>query len=138
MAKHRAFGTTFKWGATGTVAGLSNIGGISVSVDTADVTSHDSTDGWEEVVATIKRTGELTIEGYFDPTDTDGQVAMYTAAGSSTATACTITYPSETKTVLTFNAFITGVTIGNAPHDGFIDFSATLKITGKPTLTITP
>jgi hypothetical protein len=40
------------------VANVTNIGGPSLALDVEDVTSHESTGGWEEVVATILRTGE--------------------------------------------------------------------------------
>ena len=44
-----------------------SITGPSLALDTVDVTAHNSTDGWEEHVATILRTGELTLEVNYDP-----------------------------------------------------------------------
>lgn len=49
------------------VANVTNIGGPSLALDVEDVTSHESTGGWEEVVATILRTGEVTLDINFDP-----------------------------------------------------------------------
>jgi hypothetical protein len=49
------------------VANVTNIGGPSLALDVEDVTAHDSTGGWEEVIATILRTGEVTLDINFDP-----------------------------------------------------------------------
>ena len=61
MSGESAFGTAFKLGAT-EIAKVTNTSGPSLSLDTEDVTSHDSTDGWEEVVATILRSGTITLD----------------------------------------------------------------------------
>lgn len=49
------------------VAQVTNIGGPSLALDVEDVTAHDSTGGWEEVIATILRTGEVTLDINFNP-----------------------------------------------------------------------
>lgn len=49
------------------VAGVTNISGPGLSVDTVDVTSHDQTTAWEEQVATIIRSGEVTLDIVYDP-----------------------------------------------------------------------
>ena len=51
------------------VAAVKNIGGPALSLDSDDVTTHDSTAYWEEVVATILRTGEMPLEIVYDPAD---------------------------------------------------------------------
>ena len=66
MAKYAAFGTLFKRGAT-TIAAVSNISGPGLSLDTEDVTTHDSASGWEEVVGTILRSGEVSLDLVYDP-----------------------------------------------------------------------
>ena len=61
MTKYAAYGTALTKGAyPGTeVAQVTSISGPGISLDTVDVTEHDG-DGWEEVVATILRSGEVT------------------------------------------------------------------------------
>jgi len=49
------------------IANVTNISGPSLALDVEEVTSHESTGGWEEVVATILRTGEVTLEINYDP-----------------------------------------------------------------------
>ena len=50
-------------------AAVTNIGGPGLSLDTEDVTTHDSTGAWEEVVATILRSGEVSMDIIYDPAD---------------------------------------------------------------------
>lgn len=45
-----------------------------VSVDQIDTTSFGST--WKTFEAGMSDGGQITFSGYFDPTDTDGQVAL--------------------------------------------------------------
>jgi hypothetical protein len=47
MAGTHAFGTTFSWGGT-VIGSINNINGLSVKVETVEVTTHDSTDAYKE------------------------------------------------------------------------------------------
>src|SRR4030067_165401 len=53
--------------ASANIAYIKSIGGPSLSLDTEDVTTHDSTEAWEEVVATVLRTGEVSMDLVYDP-----------------------------------------------------------------------
>jgi predicted secreted protein len=134
-AAKAAFGTTFQWNSQ-TVAELTNIGGYELSIDMIDVTNHQSTSGFKEQIAGLVDVGEIPIEGNFKYSDSNGQIAMATDAAARTSRTITITFPSSLG-VLTGTAFITKLKIGDAPHDGKIPFSASLKITGAPTFTVT-
>jgi predicted secreted protein len=133
--KYSAFGTLFKRGAA-TIAQVSNISGPGLSLDTQDVTSHDSTGAWEEVVPTILRSGEVKLDLVYDPNEATHK---YAAGGLlsdmvlRTATAYSLVFPSVAPVTWTFNAFVTGFE-PSAPHDGALTASATLKITGQPTV----
>ena len=71
--------------------------GPDLSTDTDEITNHDSPDGVEEFIPTIKRTGEITFPLVFLPTDPShdndtghwrrGPTAPRTATSSSTRTA---------------------------------------------------
>ena len=135
MAKYDAYGTQFKRGAVA-VAQISNISGPSMSLDTEDVTTHDSTGGWEEVVATILRSGEVTLEIVYDP----AAATHKNAAGGVLAdiigrasTTYSIVFPDAANTTWSFTAFCTGFEPG-MPHDGALTASVTYKLTGQPTL----
>ena len=135
MAKYAAFGCVLKRGATA-IANVSNISGPGLSLDTEDVTSHDSTGGWEEVVGTILRSGEITLDIIYDP---DNATHKYAAAGllhdlvSRTAQTYNLYFSDSTPAPWQFSALVTGFNPG-MPVGGALTASVTMKITGAPTL----
>jgi predicted secreted protein len=135
MAKYAAFGTAFKRGAT-TIANVTNISGPGLSLDTADVTSHDSTGGWEEVVGTVLRSGEITLDLVYDP---NAATHKYASGGllydlvSRTAQTFSLVFPSTAAVTWSFSALVTAFE-PSAPFDGALTASVTLKLTGAPTL----
>ena len=138
MAKYDAYGTAlYKGTSTGTAYGqVVSISGPSLSLDTVDVTSHDSTSAWEEVVATILRSGEITMEIVYDPANATHK---YAAGGllydmvSRTAITLTLIFPDAATTEWTFSAYVTGFE-PSAPVDGALTASVTLKPTGVVTI----
>lgn len=133
MTKYAAYGTEFKRGAT-EIAQVKNISGPGLSLDTEDVTSHDSTSGWEEVVGTILRSGEVTLEIVYDPA---AATHKYASGGllydlvSRTATTFSIVFPGAAT--WSFSALVTGFE-PSAPVEGALTASVTLKVTGVVTL----
>lgn len=132
-----AFGTTLTWNSN-LVAEITNIGGVEISVDEVDVTNHDSVDNYKESIPTLIDAGEVSIEGNFIPSDTNGQIALMNDCNSRTVRAFIITFPAATGTTWSGNAWVKRFKAADAPVDGKLEFSATLRITGKPTLTVTP
>jgi len=135
MTKTHAHGTTFSWNSQA-VASITGINGISLSVDSVEVTTHDSANSYKEFLPGLIDAGEVSLEGYFDQTDTTGQYAMLADLNSRTSRTGVITFPASTGSTWTFTGFLTGIKIGDAPIDGAIPFTATIKITGKPTFAI--
>jgi predicted secreted protein len=124
-------GTTLSWNGHA-VAKLNSIGTPELSIDSRDITTHDSSGYLREFAAGLADPGSVPITGYFDATDTAGQQAMFTDASNRQTRQVVITGPSSGWTI-TFNAFITAIKlIGESPVDGEIPFSATLKVTGVP------
>lgn len=130
-----AFGTTLKWNGIA-LAELQSIGGPRVSVDTVDLTSHDSDDKFKEFVAGLRDGGEISIDGNFIPGDTPGQRAFITDMKAGTERQVIITGPVAAAFTWTFQAIVTGFE-PSYPFDGKIGFTATLKVTGKPALDVT-
>lgn len=134
MAKQSAFGTTIAITGGTAVGNIKSIKGPGVSLDTADVTSHDSTGAWEESVATILRSGEVTLEIVYDPANAQvknsagGLLYLLTTRASANFT---ITLPSTAAIV--FQAFVTGFD-PDMPHDGALGCSMKLKPSGVVTL----
>lgn len=136
MAKVRSVGTTFKIGettATTAIGGLTSIGGVEISSDTVDVTALDSEGGYREFIAGFKDAGEVSLEGYLDDEDL-GQAAAYTALEGGKVQKCEIEFPNGST--WTFDGIITGFSTGASLEDA-VSFGATVKVSGKPTFTIT-
>jgi predicted secreted protein len=134
----RALGTTLSKGTTTPVAigGLTSIDGIEITVDTIDVTNLSSTGGYREFIGGFKDGGEVPIEGFFNPDTASGQVALQTSLDNGLAEDYKITFPTTPEAEWGFKGVVTAFKVGGADVDGTIGFSATIKVSGKPVLTI--
>ena len=123
--------------ALATIAQVTNFGGPSLALDTEDVTTHDSTGAWEEVIATVLRTSELTLDIVYDPVDNThdytGGLGLVDKLDNKELGRFVITFPDAASTKWYFSAYVTGFEPG-APHDGALTASVSLKIDGAPTL----
>jgi len=133
MAGYSAFGTKLLIG-TSTIGSLTAINGPAVSVDTIDVSAHDSTNAYREFVAGLIDGGEISVEGNL-ASATAGNVFM-TAIESRTTQSITVTFPSGTAGSWSMAGIVTGFET-QSPFDGKLGFSASVKVTGKPTLAST-
>ena len=127
----KAQGTKLKQG-TNEVAELTSIGGLSLSADTIEVTTLGSADGYREFIQGFRDAGEVSISGFFKPTDTNGQQLMLTNLNDGSIDAYSIEF-TNLSYKWTFNAIVTGFST-SAANDDAVTFEATLKVTGKPTL----
>lgn len=118
-----------------TIAQVRNIGGPGLALDIEDVTTHDSTEAWEEVVATVLRSGEVSLDIVYDPaTATHGYGVGVLAVLPRRATRnFQIIFPDTASTTWAFAAEVVSFE-PDAPHDGALTASVTLKLSGKPTL----
>ena len=138
MTKFDAYGTELYRGtSSGDAYGqVISITGPGLSADVIDVTSHDSTNAWEESVVGILRSGEVTMEIVWDPADAfyknagTGLLADFIARASITLT---LVFSDTATTEWTFSAFVTGFE-PSAPHDDKLGASVTFKPTGDITL----
>ena len=139
MAKYAAYGTVLYRGTSGAgtaIAQVQNISGPGLSLDTEDVTSHDSTGAWEEVVGTILRSGEVSLDIVYDPaaaTHKNASGGLLADLVSRTANTYTIVFPDTASTEWVFSALVTGFE-PDMPHDGALTASVSMKVTGQPTL----
>lgn len=140
MAKSAAFGTKLQVGAAAPgayfdVGQVTRITGPGLSLDTIDVTTHDSTSAWEEDKVGILRNGELSFDIILDPTNdvidfTNGSAMGYRMK-NRTLTYHKLIFPDTTEWA--FTAYVNGYE-PSAPHDGALTASLKLKLTGVPTL----
>lgn len=134
MSKQAAFGTSFKITGGTNVGNIDGIKGPGVTLDMADVTSHDSTGGWEEKIATILRSGPVTLSMSYDPANAQ----IKNAAGgllylltTRAAANFTITLPSAAAII--FAGYVTGFN-PDMPHNGKLGCEVTITPTGVITL----
>lgn len=131
----RAVGTRIQIGSN-FIAELTEIGGLDISADTIDVTALDSVGGYKQFLSGFKDGGEVSLSGFFNPGDL-GQAAIYTAFQAATTDAYTILFPSNLGASWVFNGVVTGFKTSSAVSDA-ISFEATIKVSGSPTLGLTP
>lgn len=133
MAKQAAFGASIKITAGTVVANVTAIKGPGLSLDTVDVTSHDSANAWEEHVATILRSGEVTVSIVYDPAAT----TIKNAAGGLLYNMIQRTKANYTLIVggasFVFDAWVTGFE-PDAAFDGALTAEVKLKPTGAVTV----
>ncbi len=117
------------------IADVKGISGPSLTRDLADVTALDSTNGFEEVLPTILRTGDVTFALAFNPDDA-GHILLrddiVTASGKNFEIEFPPTAASGTVQTHAFEAFVTN--FGNAAEVGA---ELTADVTLKPTSIIT-
>ena len=134
MAGLSAFGTklmlgsSFSTGSGRLIGNLTGISGPSISVDTIDVSAHDSDDAYREFVAGLIDAGEISVEGNF-VTATAANYIL-TELTNRNSTKATIMFPSKVYWYST-GVIVTGFET-EAPFDGKIGFTASMKLSGKP------
>jgi len=127
-----SMGTTLKKGTT-TVAELTSIDGVSVSMDTVETTTLDTVGGYRTFINGLKDAGEVSISGHFAYASHNTMMVDFESGASASYT---IEFPDKaatTGTKWTFTAIVTAFGTSVDLED-LISFEATLKISGKPTL----
>ena len=136
-----SFGTLLKIGDGGTPEGFTtisevrDISGPSMALDTEEVTNHDSTGAWEEFVATILRSGEVTFDINYEPTESthDAGTGLIADMAARTLRNFQLIFTDAGTTTWSFAAYVTGFE-PSAPVAGALSAACTMKITGQPTL----
>ena len=157
MAGFSALGTILRvstagsfLGSTSTAAGigeLTNISGPTMSAEQIDVSSHDSVGNFREFVAGFLDAGEISLEGnlvtdggadtlveYFGDRGTHHFHVLFPATGTSTS-ADLDEHTSGYYMRWVFYGQVTGVETA-APYDDKASFSASVKVSGQPYLTV--
>ena len=137
LADDSSSNATLAGAALATVAQVTNIGGPSLSLDTVDVTCHDSTSGFEEVVATLLRGGEVSLDIVYDPADdthdATGGNGLITRMNAKRLTNFSLIFPNVATTTWAFDGYVTGFE-PSMPVDGALTATVTIKTTGPMTL----
>jgi len=130
------YGTTFTWDGD-PVGQLTRIGPVNITIAKQDSTNLGATDAFKTILPGLLDPGDVEIEGWFTPSDT-GQAGMIADMLSRTVKEFIITFPTAiSSSTWTGNAYVTSFTAGDATPEGIVPWSATISITGKPTLGVT-
>lgn len=133
----RTMGTTLTKGKNGSetedlkIANLTSIGEIGVESEEIDTTDLDSPDNYKEFIAGSKDAGEVSLAGNIK--DESNVEKMLALAESQSVEDWIVTYPSGAK--WEFKAFVKSFKDGEKTTDGLATFTATLRISGKPSYT---
>lgn len=134
----RSLGTALKIGKDTSavkVGGLTEIGGLELSSDTLDTTTLDSDGGYKEFIGGFKDAGEVSLSGYLKVEESNGQKKMYDAFESGEVQDFSIEFPEGVGANWAFKGVVTGFSTGASLED-LISFGATIKVSGKPSLTL--
>lgn len=127
MTKIAAYGSILSKNDVDT-AQVKNISGPGMSLDTEDVTTHDQATAWEEVVATVLRSGEITLEIVYDPADASQVDLLFDLDAKATDT-WALEFQDVGQTAWSFTGYVTRFEPG-APVEGALTASVTIKVTG--------
>ncbi len=118
-----------------TIAEVKDISGPALALDTEEVTAHDSPGGWEEHIGTILRSGEVSFDINYIPTQAthNPSTGLIRDMVQRTLRNFRMIFPNAGNTTWSFSAFVTGVG-PSAPVAGVLTASVTLRITGQPQL----
>jgi predicted secreted protein len=118
-----------------TVAEVKDITGPSVSLDVIDVTNQDSPGGYEEIIPSIRRAGEVDFDVNFDPGSAthDGTTGLVYLANNKVKRGWRLQLQDTAGTYWAFDAYVVGFQT-KAPVAGVLTGTTKLRITGQPTL----
>jgi predicted secreted protein len=130
-----SYGTYLQIAGVNNVASLTDIQGLDIKTNTVDVTNLGSAALFKEFMAGFKEVSDLTLTGFFRPDDTLGQMQLWSLLNSGAVTAFSIVFPFGAS--WNFNGIVTGFKT-DAKTEDVTPFDGTVKITGAPTLNVTP
>lgn len=137
-----SFGTQLKRGDGGSptetftkVAEVQDIQGPDFKLNTEDMTSHDSTDGWEEIIPTTLSAGSVKFAINYAPAATthSATAGLLYDLVNRVKRNFQIVFPDTGSTTWSFSAYVTGFST-KEPVKGKMTADITLDVTGKPTL----
>lgn len=131
MAANATLGTLLKQGSN-TIAQRVRIKPNEFTRAKLETTDLDST--WETSIAGIKRAGELECEINYDAGNAT-HAALWTLFGSGATDSFSLTLLDAGGAVFAFDAWISGLSVGEAKVDGIQTATIKFQLTGTVTLT---
>ena len=118
-----------------TVAEVKDIKGPQIKLDVIDVTNQSSPNGYEEVIPSLRRSGDLTFDCNFNPTDPtlNQTTGLLAALNARALTPFRLLLNDVDNTMWSFTGYVVGFD-QNAPVTGVLSASVTIKVSGPPVL----
>jgi hypothetical protein len=142
MAKTAAYGSKLavQYAQTGSYLDIASVGDFSgpeISVETIDVTTHDSANNFNEFLAGMADGGEVSFDLIFDPS-LAAHETLYNAVSGRLKHNFYVKFPGWVSTAaggyLAFAGIFTKVGL-SFPVKDKVGASVTLKVSGKPVYT---
>lgn len=114
------------------IASLTAVNWGGRALEAVDSTTMDVTDNHRTVIGGLATGGQLSIEGVYDEADA-GHAGLQTDMDNKTLRNFELAYPAPISKTFTIAALVTSID-RNAPMDGLVTFSATMQVSGKPTV----
>ena len=116
-----------------TIAAVRDIDGPSLTTDSVEVTSRDSTNRYREILAGMQDGGEVTFDIVYDPADAthNATAGLVFLQKNGTSKTYQVAFPGSIN--WTFTAIVTKFQV-KAPLEDSLTADVTLKISGEPTL----
>lgn len=139
MSGRSAYGTAIGFGSPtpSDIANVVRIVSPDASMETIDVTAHDSASDYREIVPSFLALGECTFDLNFDPQETthmDATGGLWDLFENKTRELWTITFTDGST--MAFNAYVTKPPVVTAATDDAYRGSVTLMADGAPTFTV--
>jgi len=118
-----------------TIAEVRDIKGPAMKTDIVDVTNQSSPSGYEEVIPTIRRSGEVDFDVNFVATDAthNGATGLIAILNAKTKKNLKLVHPDSTSTYWTFSGYVIEFAEED-PVAGVMKASVKIKISGPPVL----
>lgn len=126
-------GTDFTWNSVEVVE-VNTVGDIDLTSDDIEVTHYKSDDGYKEYIQGLRDGGEIAVEGNFIPSDA-GQASLIADFNTGVKRTFLVTLPNTDASTWSGSAYVKGFTTSTEINDKIM-FTATIKLTGKPTFTV--
>jgi hypothetical protein len=122
-----------------TVAEVKDIRGPEIKVDVIDVTNQSSPNGYEEVIPSLRRSGNLTFDCNFNPTDAtlDQATGLLAHLNARSLVNFRLLLNDDDDTMWSFAGYVVGFD-QTAPVTGVLNASITIKVSGPPVLEAQP
>jgi hypothetical protein len=122
-------------GSFTTIAEVKDITGPGVTLDVIDVTNQDSPGGYEEIIPSIRRAGEVDFDVNFDPASGthDGATGLLYLANNKVKRGWRLQLNDTGGSYWSFDGYVVAFQT-KSPVAGVLSGTTKIRVTGQPTI----